>query len=126
MLRGARVVHRLPGRVRVRFDAGAAVHGWGVANSLAGHPHVRGVTWNAANRSLVVSHDPEVPASAILSEVRTGEQALPPPPRLSGLDRSLVRAGAELLLPQPVQLALLVAALLRGQVEAIPVKPSTQ
>lgn len=60
------VVHRLPGRSRLRFRPGGAANGHLLALRLAGHPAVVSVRWRPANRSLTVEHLPHVGLDALL------------------------------------------------------------
>src|ERR1700737_4880672 len=61
-----RVVHSLPGRVRLRLSPDGAAEGAGLADRLASHPAVRGSRWTAAARSLTVEFDPDVSFQEIL------------------------------------------------------------
>src|SRR5262249_62403594 len=53
------VVHRLPGRVRLRLDPADAHRGELIAAALGAHPEVTGVRWTPAARSLTVHFRPE-------------------------------------------------------------------
>jgi P-type Cu2+ transporter len=54
------VVHRLPGRVRVRLSHADARRGAELAELLASHPSVTGTRWAGPARSLTVTFDPTV------------------------------------------------------------------
>jgi hypothetical protein len=113
---GARVVHQVPGRLRIRFDRGGGRRGWGLAHGLAAHPAVHTVTWNRANHSLVVEHRRETPAAAILAQVAPVDQA--PPTSTDDLLR-LLGAVVSTLLPLPAQVLLLLLTHGRHSVAAM-------
>jgi Cu2+-exporting ATPase len=71
------VVHRLPGRVRLRLDAASAARGPGLAAALGAHPSVSSVRWTAAARSLVVQFDPRHTFESIVRRLRPGRPASP-------------------------------------------------
>ncbi len=62
------VVHRLPGRCRLRFGADRAAGGRLLAQRLAGHPAVICVRWRPANRSLTVEYLPWIELDALLQQ----------------------------------------------------------
>ena len=72
------VVHRLPGRVRVRLDAGDAPRGPAVAAALRSHPRVTSVRWTAPARSLTVQFDPGCRFASILRGLRPAVPSAPP------------------------------------------------
>ncbi|MDQ6636835.1 MAG: hypothetical protein M3Y62_03500 [Candidatus Dormibacteraeota bacterium] len=65
---GIEVVHRLPGRCRLRFGADRAASGRLLAQRLAGHPGVVCVRWRPANRSLTVEYLPSVELDELLQQ----------------------------------------------------------
>jgi hypothetical protein len=62
-----RVVHSLPGRVRLRVAPESADRGEELARRLAGHPDVRSTRWTPAARSLTVEFDPGVSFTDVVS-----------------------------------------------------------
>ncbi|HSR24574.1 MAG TPA: hypothetical protein VLW53_13550, partial [Candidatus Eisenbacteria bacterium] len=76
------VVHRLPGRVRVRLDALEARRGQEVAAALRLHPRVTSVRWTAPARSLTVQFDARRRFESILGGLRPAGGAPPRAPDL--------------------------------------------
>lgn len=64
-----RVVHSLPGRVRLRLSRQDAGHGASLAERLAANPAVTETRWTAAARSLTVEYDPEASFRQILGSL---------------------------------------------------------
>src|SRR5262245_57496031 len=112
----AQVVHQVPGRVRIRFDRASGARGWSLAHWLAAHPAVRSVIWNAANRSLVVEHDPATPLTALLAQAAPVDR---PPPAAEDTLVRLAGAVASALLPLPVQALLILLTQGRRPVTAV-------
>ena len=54
----ARLVHGLPGRVRLRLEPADAPKGLRLAARLRSHPSVSSAAWSEPNRSLIVRFDP--------------------------------------------------------------------
>ena len=52
-----RVVHSIPGRVRLRFDREETGYAHALAGRLQAHPAVRSASWNANARSLIVRYE---------------------------------------------------------------------
>src|SRR5215510_1221591 len=70
----SRIVHSIPGRVRLRFAREESAHADALASRLRAHPAVRSASRNANGRSLIVQYD----ASHEFADlIRT----LPPPGR---------------------------------------------
>ena len=63
------VVHRLPGRVRVRLDPADAPRGELIVAALGLHPEVTAVRWTAAARSITVHFHPEAEFEEIASRL---------------------------------------------------------
>lgn len=124
----ARLVHRLPGRLRLRVEARRGDREWldRLALDLAQVEGVRGVETNASTASLLVRHDG--PTGALLERIRglglvrldTLEPSEPPmrerlAGRLARLDRDLARATrGELDLEGAALLGLLLLALVQA------------
>ncbi|MDQ6899544.1 MAG: hypothetical protein M3072_08555 [Candidatus Dormibacteraeota bacterium] len=60
------VVHRLPGRCRLRFGPDQAASGRLLAQRLAGQAAVACVRWRPANRSLTVEYLPSIDLDELL------------------------------------------------------------
>lgn len=102
---GTRLAHRLPGRIRLRFQSAAAAEGWALALAVAQHPDVTCVRWGGANCSLTVEHHPSVPAERILAESPpAAARHAPVPPRVRV--RPLVQALLLAQVPGFVQFGL--------------------
>ena len=52
-----RIVHSIPGRVRLRFDRQESTYAHALACRLRAHPAVRSASQNANGRSLIVQYD---------------------------------------------------------------------
>src|SRR5215470_19987605 len=63
------VVHRLPGRVRVRLDPADAPRGEMIVAALGLHHEVTAVRWTAAARSITVHFHPEAEFEEIASRL---------------------------------------------------------
>src|SRR5215510_4095971 len=63
------VVHRLPGRVRVRLDPADAPRGEMIVAALGLHPDVTAARWTAAARSITVHFHPEAEFEGIASRL---------------------------------------------------------
>ncbi|HYW27226.1 MAG TPA: heavy metal translocating P-type ATPase [Terriglobales bacterium] len=74
------MVHRLPGRVRIRLEACSAVPGHEVAAALRAHPLVRSVRWTAPARSLTVEFAPACRFESIVGGLRPVAEATPAAP----------------------------------------------
>jgi hypothetical protein len=77
---GLRVVHEIPGRLRVRVPPGVDLPR--LADSVRTEPGVIGSTWSARTRGLLVVYDPERIAATALREVlsrHSGREALEEP-----------------------------------------------
>lgn len=74
------VVHRLPGRVRIRLDALDAGRGQDIAAALRSHPRVGSVRWTAPAHSLTVQFDVGCRFESIVGGLRTAGPALPHAP----------------------------------------------
>jgi P-type Cu2+ transporter len=69
------VVHRLPGRVRLRLGPADAARGPDLAAAFDAHPSVRSVRWTAPARSLTVQFDPGRTFESIVRRLRPGRPA---------------------------------------------------
>jgi heavy-metal-associated domain-containing protein len=61
------VVHRIPGRLRVRIPTAARAEG--LVDAIRAVPGVRAVTWSPRTRSLLVLHDVDADADTIVSRI---------------------------------------------------------
>jgi heavy metal translocating P-type ATPase len=95
------VVHRLPGRVRIRLEARSPVPGPDAAAALRAHPDVRSVRWTAPARSLTVEFDAGRPFESIVAGARPVAQVAQVAPAMPessprSLWREFLPAGAAL------------------------------
>lgn len=92
------VVHRLPGRVRVRLSGAEGAPGAAVAAALRHHPAVSSVRWREQTRSLTVQFDPAVAFSRIVTGLKAQDHVPPKPDEVSGpIWRGFIRPAAALV-----------------------------
>ncbi len=104
-----RIVHELPGRVRIIHEKGEPDHGLRFARRLAAHPDVRRVRLSTAARSLTVDFNPLSSFGRIIDHLPE-ERDLPAPITVIEPGRTRVAGLAslamELVSGNPIAIAL--------------------